>query len=57
MSILSACMYVYHAHAVPMEARKGLQSPLELELRTVGSCHVGAGNKPGFLEGLSAIFM
>lgn len=33
--------------AIPAEVRRGGQIPLELELRTAGSCHVGDGNGTG----------
>jgi hypothetical protein len=37
------CMYVYHMHAVHMEARRGQWILLELMIETVvQSCHVGA---------------
>jgi hypothetical protein len=40
MVILLACMSVFHMQSEPTEVRKGL----ELELKTVVICHVGAGN-------------
>ena len=40
-------MYVYVPHVclVPEEARRGDQTPLELELQMVMSCHVDAENQ------------
>lgn len=38
MSILCVCMYVYHRHAVPKEARRGCQI---LQLYIALGCHVG----------------
>lgn len=35
---------VYHVFAVLLKARRGCWIPLELELQTVVSCSVGAGN-------------
>ena len=40
-------MSVHIVSAVPTEARRGRQIPLELELQVVVSHHVGAGIKPG----------
>lgn len=34
MSVLLSCMFMYHVHAVPMEARREHWIPLEQELET-----------------------
>lgn len=45
MGILSACVYVYCMYMPGTHGdRKKAQDPLTLGLRTVVSCHVGAGN-------------
>lgn len=36
-------MSTYRVRAVPIEARRGTLDPLEMELETLVSCHVGAG--------------
>ena len=38
------CVCVPHTHSV-QECQKKMSDPLELELQTVVSCHVGAGNQ------------
>jgi hypothetical protein len=45
MGILPEYMSVYHMYTMPMQARKGRWIPLELQLQTVVSCHVGAGTR------------
>jgi hypothetical protein len=50
---LPVYMYVTIKHicAVPEEARRGHQNSWNLELQTIVSCHVGAGNQtPGSLQ-------
>lgn len=37
-------MAVYHMHAMPVEATRGHQVPLKLELQMVVSHSIGAGN-------------
>lgn len=43
VSVLRACMFVYHVHEVPTEAIMVLD-PLELEFHMVLSHHVGSRN-------------
>lgn len=38
-----ACVYVHHVYAVPVGARRGHQTPVELESQVVSLC-VDAGN-------------
>jgi hypothetical protein len=42
--ILPVCVSVYYMLVVPMETRKGVLDPLELEPQIVVSHHVGPGN-------------
>ena len=50
MNVLLACMSVYHVNAMSMKAgRERASDPLELELQTVVSYHVGDGNQAQFL--------
>lgn len=37
------CVYVYHMHEVPVEARKKVAEPLELEMWVLVSRCTGAG--------------
>lgn len=49
-------MFVCHVLAVPLRGQKGASGPLELELWTVVSCHVGSGNQTWVLwEAASAV--
>lgn len=43
--VLCACMYVYHMHTVPKDARRGCLISLELELQTVVSHQVSVENQ------------
>lgn len=44
VGVLSACIILYKVHAVPTEARRGYLGSLKIELQTVVSYHVNAGN-------------
>lgn len=44
MSLLPACVYGHHMHAVPGEARRECQNPLDLELQMLVSLQVDARN-------------
>ena len=46
MSVLPARMYVHLCSAMPVEVRRVLQIPLELDLLTVVNCHVVLGIGP-----------
>lgn len=43
-------MSVYHVYTVPVEARRRLWIPMDLELRMVVSSHVGLGTEHGLPE-------
>lgn len=46
MSILSVCLYVYHARLVSMVESELQFNALELELRTVVNCYVVLETQP-----------
>lgn len=53
ISVLPACMFVHHVHAMPTEARRGHQIALDLELQPSAPMWV-LGVKPGTSEEQSA---
>jgi hypothetical protein len=51
VGVLPTCMSMHCVHAVPVEARRGHQILLKLELPRVVSHHVGAGTQSQVLLG------